>query len=93
MWGQNKEHQLGIETPLDILNKPNSSQKTEPIPKLLNVPKIKKVAAGYKHTLFVDMQGESNYIRLTKRQFTGMWKELVQGRGQVPQMLGFHFWR
>lgn len=57
VWGQNKEQQLGIETTPDILNKPHASQKTEPIPKLLNVPKIKKAAAGYKHSLFVDMQG------------------------------------
>jgi alpha-tubulin suppressor-like RCC1 family protein len=57
VWGKNKEYQLGIETPPDILSKPNSAQKTEPIPKILNVPKIKKIAAGYKHSLFVDLQG------------------------------------
>lgn len=57
VWGQNKEYQLGLETPPDILSNPHASHKTEPNPKLLNVPKIKKVAAGYKHSLFIDNQG------------------------------------
>jgi alpha-tubulin suppressor-like RCC1 family protein len=76
VWGQNKEHQLGIETPPDILNKPNMSQKTEPLPKLLNVPKIKKAAAGYKHTLFVDMQGRE-YVGVIGRQPVGLREESV----------------
>lgn len=57
VWGKNKEYQLGMETSPDLLINSKSSQKTEPLPKLLNIPKIKKAAAGYRHSLFIDMQG------------------------------------
>lgn len=59
VWGKNKDYQLGMETSPDILSNAQSSQKTEPLPRLLNIPKIKKAAAGYSHSLFIDMQGET----------------------------------
>ena len=57
VWGQNKEYQLGLETIPDILNNIEAPIDTEPLPKLLQLPKIKKIAAGYKHSLFIDNQG------------------------------------
>ena len=57
VWGKNKEYQLGLETIPDILNNIEAPIDTEPLPKLLQLPKIKKIAAGYKHSLFIDNQG------------------------------------
>lgn len=59
VWGQNKDYQLGITTQPDILTNPKGGSKTEPTPKLLPIEKVKKVAAGYKHSLFIDLQGNS----------------------------------
>lgn len=66
VWGQNKEHQLGINSSPNILNNIQASMKTEPLPKLLNLPKIKKIAAGYKHSLFIDIQGKFHKFGLFK---------------------------
>ena len=62
VWGQNKDYQLGIETSPDIISKSATGQMNEPNPKILSICKIKKIAAGYKHSLFINMQGTIHII-------------------------------
>lgn len=85
VWGKNKEYQLGMETSPNILVTSKGSQKTEPLPKILNMPKVKKVAAGYRHTLFIDMQGRGGADR---RQPAGLREKHVQLRGKVLPLPG-----
>lgn len=58
VWGQNKDYQLGFHSQTGLLS--SNGGQNENIPVKLNIRKIKKIAAGDKHSLFIDMQGNSN---------------------------------
>lgn len=56
IWGQNKEFQLGFHSQPGLLD--SSGAQNENLPVKLNIRKIKKIAAGDKHSLFIDQQGK-----------------------------------
>jgi hypothetical protein len=62
VWGQNKDCQLGFKSTGDVLSNANQRKRCQLTPVALEIGKIKKVAAGYKHTLFINSQGNWFYI-------------------------------
>lgn len=62
VWGQNKDCQLGFKPNVDVLSNSSQGKMCQVTPIALNIGKIKKVAAGYKHTLFINSQGNCLYM-------------------------------